>query len=297
VNVELKRHGQGSWLLLWVILQLLPTTLWAAQTFTSGLLFRIQLAGSEPSYLFGTIHSEDERVLALPAVVREAFESTERVAVEITPDPNIAIESMIVMVYSDGRDLPMVVGDALYRRSVEAMARRGIPESVVRQFKPWAVAAMLSAPPAKTGLFLDFFLAQQAASAGREVIGLETLDEQLGVFDNMSDQDQIAILQNTLNYLGQMPTLFKNLLDTYLRRDLQGLVDLNEQSAAGSDRALSARIQEAMVYRRNRTMVERLIPHMQNGSIFAAVGALHLPGERGMLRLFVERGARVERVY
>lgn len=295
--MNLRGNYLGTGVLLWIFLLLFPSAPWADQPFAKGLLFRIEFVGAEPSYLFGTIHSEDKRVLALPAAVKEAFESTERVAVEVKPDPSIAVQTMIAMVYSDGRNLQMVVGDELYARSVEAVAGLGIPEVAVRQFKPWAVATLLSVPPAETGLFLDFFLAKQAESAGREVIGLETVEEQLGVFDNMSDGDQVAILEDTLNYLDQMPALFVQLLDTYLQGDLQGLMDINTKSMGSTDQMLTQRIQEGMVDSRNQRMVLRLVKHMQQGSLFAAVGALHLPGEKGMLQLLVDMGARVERVY
>jgi uncharacterized protein YbaP (TraB family) len=44
-------------------------------------------------------------------------------------------------------------------------------------------------------------------------------------------------------------------------------------------------------------MVDRLLPHLQEGAVFAAVGALHLPGEEGMLNLLRQKGYRVERLY
>jgi hypothetical protein len=54
---------------------------------------------------------------------------------------------------------------------------------------------------------------------------------------------------------------------------------------------------EALLYRRNLRMAERLSPHLAAGGAFVAIGALHLPGDRGVLALLERAGHRIERVY
>ncbi|MES9868986.1 MAG: TraB/GumN family protein [Sedimenticola sp.] len=263
----------------------------------NGLLFRVHAPGGAVSYLFGTIHSEDRRVLTLPRPVREAFESSRLLAIEVKPDAALLLASMSVMVYSDGRDLQSVVGDEIFRRCVEAMAPRGVPEAVVRQFKPWTLATMLSVPPAETGEFLDFMLNRLAIEQGREVIGLETVQEQLEVFDGMDEADQVALLVDTLNNLDELPMLNQQLLEAYLERDLRRLAELSEQSMELSGEGLSQRIQERVVDDRNRKMAERIEALLHDGGVFVAVGALHLPGREGLLQLVREKGFGVELVY
>nr|WP_281254037.1 TraB/GumN family protein [Solemya velesiana gill symbiont] len=199
--------------------------------------------------------------------------------------------------YDDGRDLKSVVGEEIYRRCVEAMADRGMPEIAVRLFKPWTVTTMLSVPPAETGEFLGFYLYRLAVQKGIEVIGLETVQEQLDVFDGMPETDQVALLVDTLNNLDQLPMLNQQLLEAYLQRDLRKLAELSNQSLSLSDEALGYQIKQRVVDDRNRRIAKRLEPLMYEGGLFAAVGALHLPGEAGLLVLLREQGFSVDLVY
>ncbi|MET0048658.1 MAG: TraB/GumN family protein [Sedimenticola sp.] len=290
--------GIHAWLLGLLLLLLQAGAAFATEERDgNGLLFRVHAPGGAVSYLFGTIHSEDRRVLTLPRPVREAFESSRLLAIEVKPDAALLLASMSVMVYSDGRDLQSVVGDEIFRRCVEAMALRGVPETVVRQFKPWTLATMLSVPPAETGEFLDFMLNRLAMEQGREVIGLETVQEQLEVFDGMDEADQVALLVDTLNNLDELPMLNQQLLEAYLERDLWRLAELSEQSMELSGAGLSQRIQERVVDDRNRKMAERIEALLHDGGVFVAVGALHLPGSEGLLQLVREKGFGVELVY
>lgn len=285
------------WWLLGLLLVLLPGMGLAQGFVERGLLFRIESPGGKTNYLFGTIHSDDKRVLDLPGPVRLAFGSSRRLAIEVLPDVSLLLESMRVMIYDDGRNLEQVAGREIYLRSVEAMAGLGMPESAVRNLKPWTVATLLSVPPSKSGEFLDFYLYRLALERGMEVVGLETVQEQLAVFDGMREQDQLALLVDTLNNLRQLPMLHMQLLENYLQRDIGMLMELSNQTLQMGDQELSGRIQERVVDGRNRKMAERLEPLMKRGGLFAAVGALHLPGESGLLQLMRNKGFSVKIVY
>jgi len=280
---------------LWLLL--LPVTACGQDLFSEGLLFRLHRSGVADSYLFGTMHSEDPRVVALPTEVQQVFDSSHQVVLEVQMDAEALIVSMTAMLLTDGRDLRSVLGDSLYRRCLEAAEKRGIPDMALQRYKPWAIATMLSLPPMETGQFLDLVLYQNALETGKQIAGLETAAEQLGTFDRLSEQDQITFLEDTLNNLDQMPTLYIELLESYLRRDLGALVELSGRIFEGSHSDAVARFQEFLVFDRNRRMLARLLPYLEKGSVFAAVGALHLPGQKGMLNLLQQNGYRVERVY
>jgi hypothetical protein len=95
----------------------------------------------------------------------------------------------------------------------------------------------------------------------------------------------------------QYPQLFRQLIDAYLERDLEALVEISEQEMASSDKALQERFMQALVEERNRRMAERLLPLLEKGGIFAAVGALHLAGEEGIIALLRKQGMGVTPVY
>jgi uncharacterized protein YbaP (TraB family) len=170
-------------------------------------------------------------------------------------------------------------------------------EAAYRDFKPWAVVTLLSVPPAKSGEFLDMRLYRTALDNHKRMQGLETMQEQLAIFDQLNACDQVALLRETLDALDQLPTLIESLTLAYLARDLGALMEKSQAYLAGGDPRLEALFWEAAVDSRNRRMIERIAPLVDEGGWFIAVGALHLPGPGGILNLLERRGYRITLVY
>lgn len=291
----MRKYLSGScW--LFIILAFAATSVNAGR-FDRGLLWKVATPAGKTSYLFGTIHLEDSRVTNLPAPVQQAFDASPRITLEITMDPAALINMSLAMMLTDGRDLQTIIGEALYKRSVQAMQSYGMPALVVAQMKPWAVATTLITPRPKTGVVLDMKLYQQATSAGKKVDGLETYTEQLDVFDQMDEKLQIEMLEDTLDHLSEISAMYKEMLQVYLDRDLGKMVTMNDRYMKMSDPELSARFNERVIVDRNHRMAERMESRLKEGGAFIAVGALHLPGDEGLLNLLSQRGYRLSRVY
>jgi hypothetical protein len=212
-------------------------------------------------------------------------------------DPEAMLTSMTAMILSDGRELQQILGQALYDETRIAAENIGIPEVALRKFKPWAVATLLSLPTSNTGLFLDAMLYQEAIAGGMEVIGLESAQEQLAVFEGIPEADQVILLKSTLEHLDQIPDTLDDLLDAYLARDLKKLVDLSNSLQGESDQRVMQAFQQAVVTDRNIRMVQRLMPIIADAPAVIAVGALHLPGDEGLLALLRKQGFTVEKVF
>lgn len=271
----------------------------AGGNFERGLLWKIESPGVEPSYLFGTMHSEDPAVVRLPGPVRRAFESASGVTLEVVLDPASLLTMTSAFMLGDGSTLQKHVGTPLYRRAVDAMAGYGMPEMMVAGMKPWAVAVTLMTPPSETGMVLDLVLYQQALGAGKPVDGLETPMEQLAVFDSLSVQEQTALLKDTLDNLDGVQRMLDQLKFAYLARDLRRLVEISDASSSmyESDPDLARRFNDKLITERNHRMAERLQSRLGKGRQFIAVGALHLPGDEGLLSLLSGKGYRVSMVY
>jgi uncharacterized protein YbaP (TraB family) len=262
-----------------------------------GLLWEISKPGMAASYLFGTVHSEDPEVVQLAPPVQQAFDRSGSVILEIMMDMNAMIYSSTAMLMTDDRTLSEVVGESLYKKTALAIQSRGIPELVLERMKPWAAATILSVPPPETGLMLDLVLYQQAQAAGKQLHGLETIQEQLGIFDSMSENDQIQLLRDAVDNLDKIDRMNAEVLVLYKRRDLAGMQALNQRYMNDGDPGISRDLEQRLIIDRNRTMVERMQPYLQAGNAFVAVGALHLPGDQGLLGLLDRRGYTVKRVY
>ncbi len=159
--------------------------------FSHGLLFRIEKPGIPPSHIFGTMHSEDPRVLSLPKPVQEIFDRADTLVLELDLGPATMLASMTGMLLQDGRELHDVIGTQLYEQTVTAIAGNGMPEEAIKKFKPWGIVMLLSMPPTKTGQFLDLTLYQSAIAQGKITKGLETVEEQLAIFDTLPEINQI----------------------------------------------------------------------------------------------------------
>lgn len=264
---------------------------------SQGLLWEIGKPGVPSSYLFGTIHSEDPEVLELAQPVRMAWSGSSHVVLEVVLDTDALVHTSSAMLMMDGRLLSDILGESLFRQTAQAMQTRGIPGVVLERMKPWAVATSLSMPPTGTGMMLDRVLYEQAQEDGKPVHGLETVQEQLEIFEGMPVDDQVALLRDAVEQFAGIAALHAELLDAYKQRDLAAMLAINTAALEAGDQRLADDFQRRLVTDRNRRMAERVQPYLSEGRAFVAVGALHLPGKQGLLNLLEQQGYTVTAVY
>jgi uncharacterized protein YbaP (TraB family) len=281
-----------AWLLIYSLCYHIA---WAADE--QGILWRIEGAAAQPSYLLGTIHSDDARVTTLPATVSQTFQQADSFSGEIKMDlPNLMQASQATLL-AEGENLQQLLDPALYQQTVKLLASYGMPELVVQRMKPWAAAATLSLPRPQTGLFLDMLLYTQAATQGKRVYGLETVSEQLGAMEAMPRDLQIAMLRDAVAQHGELDQIIEKLINAYLQRDLSALESISDMAMQQGDERVAKLFTSEVVINRNRRMLERMQPRLREGNAFIAVGALHLPGQEGLLNLLRNKGYRVSPVY
>jgi uncharacterized protein YbaP (TraB family) len=262
-----------------------------------GLLWEIHGEDAAPSHLFGTIHSEDPEVLRLASPVRQAFEEADSVVLEVLLNMESMIYSSTVMLLTDGRLLSDIIGRSLFEATARAIAARGIPEVVLERMKPWAAATALSVPVPETGMVLDLVLYQEAQQAGKSLHGLETIREQLDVFDTMPERDQVALLQDAVDNLDLIDEMNAELLAAWKQRDLAAMMAISDAAIESGDQRIARDFEQRLIIERNHLMADRLEAHLQRGGAFIAGGALHLPGEDGLIRLLEQRGYSLRMIH
>lgn len=268
-----------------------------AENFKRGLLWKIESKGVAPSYLFGTFHTSDPRITTLPCPVDEIFARTASYTMEVIAN-GAGISSMAeAMYFSDGKKLKDVIGDALYQETLRAM-RTGdaAPRISIDHMKPWAVMMALSGPRSGSGLFLDMALQLRAVFRDKPTYGLESMQEQIAVFNGMSLEDQIVLLRDAVQSTQRPEDALEEIAQAYLKRDLAALLALNEKYKPQDARVYNTMMDRLLV-QRNINMATRMRTRLEEGNAFIAVGALHLPGDTGLLRLLHDAGYRVTRVY
>ncbi len=262
-----------------------------------GIFWKIVTPSGKTNYIMGTVHTEDPRIVMLPDHFYRIFEQSKSFTMETILDPEAVLHLSSSMLYMDGNNLQHVIGPDLFNDVLRAASIRGIPENGLKLMKPWAVMAILSMPETRTGQFLDLVLYENAVSMGKKIHELETTQEQVSVFSDMSDYEQTELLRSTLKQLDTLGDMNEKIIGLYLNDDLSGIANLaSEYNDAGGNRDVSDKFMDRINDQRNIRMVKRMASILEEGSGFIAVGALHLTGENGILKLLKEKGCELTHV-
>jgi len=270
-----------------------------------GTFWKIEKAGIAPSYLLGTMHVTDPRVLAMPAGASQAYDTAKTVIVEsdeIVDDRKAAATIMMqpgLTMFADGK----TINDFLKPEETEKLAAglkaRGIPLTLVAKMKPWMIASFVALPAcemsrkAAGAAFLDKKLAEDALKQGKTLKGLETMVEQLQAMDALPVQFHLEALIETLALGDTVTDVMETTTELYLSGDT-GLImpmmkAVSEETSTGED-AGYADFEQRIITDRNKTMATRARPILDSGAVFMAVGALHLPGNEGVIELLRKDG-------
>ncbi len=258
-----------------------------------------------PSYLFGTIHVPDERVLALPPSVERAFGLASIVYTEVAMDLRSQVEAQRLSMFSGATTLRTVLPDELYSRLETYLASRGVPMLLFTRFKVWAVASSLplldQMQKANGRQVLDMYLSERASSEGKQTDALETIESQVAVMESMGEDGQVSMLRQTLDQLEEAATsgedLIEDMVQTYLSGDSERLMQV-AQAQLDQSNVMTPKLQDALIYTRNRTMSETIrkkLDERPQATHFFAIGVLHYPGERGIVELLRKSGIEVTR--
>ena len=250
----------------------------------------LRAPGGAVSFVYGTVHMDDPRLYALPTGADAAFESAKVVVLEAELDPAALSGAGRYVYYHDDTTLPAVVGQALYEKARAAATRHGLPADAIGRMKPWAVASALAMPLPSGRPVLDQLLQMRALEQGKRVAGLETVEEQLALFDALSRDQQTQMLADAIEHYDTFTELRERLLGAFLAQDLDGVSDLARESLALGSDELRAVFETQLIDARNARMAQRAMPMLVKGDVFLAVGALHLPGPKGLLARFAKAG-------
>ena len=183
----------------------------------------------------------------------------------------------------------------------EALSRRGIPPFLAAKFQPWYISLMLAMPacsmPITPGEGLDGMVIAHATKRGIPVRALEPYDTALRLFDNLSREDQLSMIRSALGVEDQAADYAITLADSYFDGQSRLMWELMRTETAalpGYTPDMVAReyaaMEEAMILSRNRAWIDVLEKAAGDGPVFAAFGALHLPGDEGVPALLQDRG-------
>lgn len=270
----------------------------SAQDLERTLLWRITTPGvASTSYLYGTVHSKDDRAFQFGDSVLPALDRCAIAAGELdlsTASAEMGMALLTTMRMSGDKKLEDLYKKKDWKRVDEAIrAGMGFMAPMTMRMKPFFVMALLTenAMDGDQPQVLDEFLQQRAQADGKRVMGIETVKEQMAAVDAISIEEQAAMLLDHVDH-GGYPAEMDAMLDAYAKQDLQHLVDAAEKTGTMPDS-----FERSLLTERNARMVQRMDALLRDGgSIFFLIGAAHLPRPDGLIAGLRAKGHTVEAV-
>ncbi|MFD1703944.1 TraB/GumN family protein [Methylopila henanensis] len=275
-----------------------------------GLLWRIEAEGAAaPSYLFGTMHTTEKDLVALSEPARHALGAAKTVVVEVANATGAATQAEVISyVTANGVDFSGGGLEGLDEAQRAEVGRRiaasGLPASLAASLKPWFLGVTLQVAPCETKRIadgmrtIDLQVETLGRDAGAEIVGLESVTEQLDAVAKTPDETARRMIRDLLASQTASEDLRATTLQLYRDRRIGWYLAMKgETFGRALDVTAYSEFMETLVDRRNAVMAERSQPHIAAGGAFVAVGALHLPGPKGLVELYRQAGFTVTRVW
>ncbi|MBB4568160.1 hypothetical protein GGE67_003882 [Rhizobium leucaenae] len=274
------------------------------------IFWKIEKPGLKPSWLLGTMHVSDARVLSMPKGAAEASAAADTIVVESDEilDDKKAMATLFInpslTMLTDGSTISQHLSPEENAKLEAGLKQRGVPLAAVAHMQPWLISSSFEMTACEvrrkaTGLkFLDQKLAGDAAASGRQVKGLETLAEQAKAMSDLPIQLHLKSLIQTLELGDEINDVNETMTDLYLAGNIGAIIPMlknivPDQTLSDDD---TAAFEQRIILDRNKVMAERAAPILAKGNIFIAVGALHLVGDEGLVELLRKQGFTVTAV-
>lgn len=249
-------------------------------------------------YLFGTVHALPNDVEWSTPMLENALAESDSIVTEIKMGPEIGQEMQTLVmtkgVLPKGTTLRSLLSEEQKASYEEAMGKLSVPPAAFDQFEPWYAGMMMSMLP----------LLQQGYSpdAGVEKVlltkagekdqqALETIEFQISVFDELPQESQIGFLIDAANGIDEIKPMLDKMVTEWAKGDADALAKLMNEGL--TDPAVA----ESLLYMRNRNWADWIDTRLDTpGTVFIAVGAGHLAGDKSVQDYLAEREIETIRV-
>jgi uncharacterized protein len=272
-----------------------------ARAAPAGLFLYAVERGGHVSHLLGTIHLGFGFEEVLTPDARERFTHSSQVITETDLGADSAARLMQAALLPPDQSLAVMLGPETWHK-LQARVGGQIPDSVLDHLRPWLPAVLLGIDdlkralerlrPGKSAHMMDIELIKLARGAGKVLRHLESVDQQIAVFDAISTEEQLTELSHALS--SDSAAQSRSLVEAYASGDegalARALFDSEQVARAPG-------FYQAVLFERNEHWLPVLERAVAQGDVFVAVGAAHLLGERGLLAELRQRGYAITRVH
>ena len=259
-------------------------------------------------YLTGSIHFADKSFYPLRAEIEAAFDRSNYLVVELDIN-QMGDDSYNQLVskkgsYKDGKTIKDVLSEETWLQLRQRLQQLNVDYDVVKKFMPGILVLTLSAIHAMhmgldPQLGIDVHFLQKAMQqADKQIIELETLEQQIGLFLNMPNGD--LLLKESLYSLDEAELLMTDMVRYWKQGDESQMNKLLFEDAIDQYPEFSE-IYDRLFYQRNRQMTSKIELMLKQKSdikpfYFVVVGSGHLLGEKGIVKALQVKGYEVKRL-
>ena len=241
------------------------------------------------SYLYGTIHIKDKRVYGFSDSVLTAFEKCDAFAMEVDLNPENLARLSQKMILPDEMTLQDLFTEKEYqliKTVVEDII--GIDISLLNKLKPIAILSLVMNYQFANDveMSVDEYFYREAIIKDKKIIGIETIEEQLEILEAIPNDYIVDYFKN----IDQAKEDMEIIITLYQSAELEDLLEMMLK-----DKSM-VMIQQTLLTDRNIKMSERIQKLIKEQSVFIAVGAGHLPGQKGIINILTRAGYNVEPV-
>ena len=251
-------------------------------------------------YILGSIHVLKKENYPLNEKIYQAFDESPNAVFEVDLDgltsPEVQMEVLTTGFYTDGRNLEAAISPESYAFVKTQLKDRGMNIEQFQPMKPWMIATtIMTLELQKLGFEMnqgvDKHLFDRAKATGKHIQGLETIEYQLGLFDNLSPKTQELFLLQTLGELAIFETQINNVVEAWTQGRTEGLEGMLDNMRQFPE------VYEALITKRNKNWIPHIETFLeQKEKYLIVVGTLHVLGEEGLLAMLKKKGYIIEQM-
>lgn len=262
------------------------------QRYTKKMLYQlITEANDHKSYLFGTMHLQTESAFTYKEQILAKINECDAFATEFKLDEADEEKTTQYMNLPTGILLETLLSKKKFDE-IDAFLQSNlrIPLMAFNQSKPLVITNLITTSIFQQDmeLALDIYLYQYAKMQGKELLGIETFDEQLEILQKIPLELQVKSLKQLIKNFDQHRQEMNEIAQLYAEGKVKKLYKLAKKSAKG--------FRKIMLYDRNEIMAERIAKLISEKSACIAIGAGHLKGKRGVIKELEQLGIEVKKI-
>lgn len=249
-------------------------------------------------YLFGTVHALPKEVKWYDPEIADALAEADTLVTEIRMDPESEAEmqqmAMARAALPEGTTLRSLLDEQQTATYESALGKIGVPAGAFDRFEPWMAGLTLTMLPLMQQGYspesgVEKIILTKAGDKPQDA--LETAEFQLGIFDGLPTEQQIAFLMSAAEGVDEVKQMLDAMVTEWIEGDADALAEIMNDGM--DDPALA----EALLYQRNANWAEWIEARLDEpGTVFIAVGAGHLAGEKSVQDYLAEKGIETARI-